>query len=152
MSAVDARSHRVAHSQTRIHESGCPQKLTKATKGVKSILCFLRLLGVQKSAPRSWRTPIGGLPGFSPSAFTWVNLRFKSDPVKASQGWSNRFEAERRMRSKKARPPTLPLDRAYSPRLLSGRFPKALPWAGMGAGLCPSAVTESKVVKVGQTK
>ena len=62
------RSHLVAPCQTRKHESGGPQKLTKVTKEVNSILCFLRLLGVRKY------------------------LRFESEPVKASRTWSNRIQ------------------------------------------------------------
>ena len=39
-----AQSHSVAPGQTNKGESDCPQKLTKETKGVISVLCFVRLV------------------------------------------------------------------------------------------------------------
>ena len=56
---------------------GFPQKLTKVTKELHAVLCFLRLLGVQKSPPQSrqhdlvifWVFPI------------CVHLRLKSESV-----------------------------------------------------------------------
>ena len=64
--------------------AGCPQKLTKVTKAVRSNLRFLRLLGVQKSVPQLRRTPFGGLLGFPnlrPIESVCGSSPTRSDPV-----------------------------------------------------------------------
>ena len=88
---TSASSESVAPDQTSLGRGDFPQKGTKVTKEVHSILCFLRLLGVRKSGPWSWRGAFGGLPRFSPSGFIWVHLRLESGRVRASRTWSNQF-------------------------------------------------------------